>query len=81
MSGISLQEYCRGTRPQLPTGHHERNMVGPPKEAGMQWLTMCSRNEVKENQKIVWKKHHYAKSDELTVFYTRLCNIHIWLVN
>ena len=45
-SESSPQEKGSYTHPQLPTGHHERNMVGPPKEAGMQWLTMCSRNEV-----------------------------------
>ena len=42
-------------------------MVGPPKEAGMQWLTMCSRNEVKLNKIIVWKKLIYANL-ELTTY-------------
>ena len=59
-------------------------MVGPPKEAGMQWLTMCSRNEVKVNQKIVWKKHHYANLFELTTYLLQDYVIYIyglWIKN
>ena len=37
-SESSAQEKGSYTHPQLPTRHHEENMVCPPKEAGMQWL-------------------------------------------